>query len=124
MGIEFRVDLSDVEDGFRKLERNLRKNITEGLTIATDKAISEAKSKHRFVTRSGTLLNSLLNQTRGYTAKAVISDAIAPYGKYIHEGHRSWAPDPFLEDAFKKHEVDIVREVEDQIDSVIKKAGF
>jgi len=85
--------------------------------IAADIA-TDAKNHHRFITRTGALEESVTAEYTGNTVRAYLDESIAPYGKYVHDGQRSWAPDPFLENAFTKH----VRDIDGAIGEAVAKA--
>ena len=85
--------------GFRKLKETVEK-------VSKD-IILEAKAQHRFTARSGNLERSIKNQIKAEPNKILsifhLDHRIANYGKFIHEGFKSWKPDKFLEDSFNKH---------------------
>jgi len=64
---------------------------------------TQARQKHEFTSQTGALVRSIDARVRdkGLTGEVMLRNEIAEYGKYIHEGFQSWAPDPFLDDAFK-----------------------
>lgn len=67
----------------------------------------DARSKpfHRFDSRTGSLVRSVAARVydQGLTGSVELRNEIAEYGKYIHEGFKSWAPDPFIDVAMKKN---------------------
>ena len=78
--------------GFEKLV-NVLENISLDIVL-------EAKASHRFTSRSNNLERSIRNRIEQKHNKIIsfftLDNRIANYGKYIHEGFRSWKPDPFL----------------------------
>ena len=85
--------------GFRKLKDTIEK-------VSMD-IVLEAKAHHRFESRSNNLEKSIKNKIKTGANKISSSfyfdNRIANYGKFIHEGFKSWKPDKFLEDSFNKH---------------------
>lgn len=72
-----------------------------------------AKKNHRYNHRTGNLKRS----TRFWVNKSIsrvrlyISEQQAHYGKYVHEGHGTWKPDRFIDNAIKRNKDYIDREV-------------
>lgn len=70
-----------------------------------------AQDHHRYVHRTGNLKFA----TRYWVDRAkarvrvYISETQAHYGKYVHDGHRSWSPDRFINNALWKN-IDYVDE--------------
>ena len=61
--------------------------------------LNEAKTNHRYISRTGTLRNATSADYLDNKLKLYINEAKAKYGKYVHEGQRSWAQDPFIDNA-------------------------
>jgi len=68
--------------------------------------IRSARSKHRYNVQTGNLEKATelqdTNQTGRLQIVLWVNDAIARYGKYIHNGFKSWAPDRFLDGAVER----------------------
>jgi hypothetical protein len=76
-------------------EASLMEVMRSGLT----KMESYAKRHHRFKSRTGALISSISSEIYGLSGRLYIDDFIAPYGVFVHEGQRSWAPDQFIYEA-------------------------
>lgn len=72
-----------------------------------------AKILHRFRNRTGNLVSAIESEVYGLSGRVYIDDMLAPYGKFVHNGQRTWAPDPFIYDA--------VAELEDELTTSLKK---
>lgn len=71
-----------------------------------------AKILHRFRSRTGNLVSAIESEMYGLSGRVYIDDMLAPYGKFVHNGQRTWAPDPFIYDA--------VAELEDELSIALK----
>lgn len=115
---------SGVSDLFNRLPRAFKDDsfaiISEGMTNAA----LEAKASHRFVSRSGNLERSIIpevKQTRNnIIGRVYLKDSIANYGKYIHNGFRSWKPDPFLEKAFETESEKIISKLTSNLEKLLQ----
>jgi len=65
-------------------------------------AAADARMVHRFQTRTGATEQSVERSLIPNGARVIINPNISPYGKFLHRGFRSWAPDPFLQDAVER----------------------
>lgn len=81
--------------GFKKLQ-----NIIEKISL---EIVLEAKANHRFISRSNNLersiINTLIIKKNKIISNFKLDNRIANYGKYIHNGFKSWKSDLFLENA-------------------------
>lgn len=85
--------------------------------------VLEAKAIHRFTPRSNDLERSVRNRINyGGTSKSkkivstfLLDNRIANYGKFIHNGFKSWKPDPFLEKAVDNGVKNLKRLLEESI---------
>lgn len=87
---------------------------------------SEAQHSHRFITRTGLLKNSIEKDVdqSGLIGVVQLNSAVASYGKYVHEGHHSWAPDQFLYIAFEKKRQGIVNAINETLNAIFQKVGL
>jgi hypothetical protein len=87
---------------------NLDEKVTSALRKELKQQLSElnvyARKNHRFRAHTGMLEKSITTEMdgNGLVGEVGLDDSIAYYGKYVHEGHHSWAPDRFLNDALDK----------------------
>ena len=91
-----------LEKAARDMPRALQRYVGAAMRSAVSVVEVSAKQNHRFKTRSGDLLRSVQSgvEDMGLSGFVELNDAIAEHGKYIHDGFKSWAPDPFVEQAF------------------------
>ncbi len=80
----------------------------------------DARSTHRYTRRSGNLERSVKVSTDKDGGSVYIDDGQAPYGKYVHNGQRSWAADTFIYDAVEKNEDELDRKIDAAIDQALK----
>jgi hypothetical protein len=101
--------------GFKKLKDTIEK-------VSLD-IVLEAKAQHRFTARTGNLERSIKNRVTAEANKILsifeLDNKIANYGKFIHNGFRSWKPDPFLEDSFNKHIKRLKKLLKDKMKAMI-----
>jgi len=85
--------------------------------------ISQARQQHRFTTRTGNLVKSTKYKMsrRDSAVNFYIDNAKAVYGKFIHEGFKSWRPDRYLQKAVTKNMPKMYRDIKLAIDKVIRK---
>lgn len=69
-----------------------------------DRMQAYARNNHRFKKRTGNLMASIGSRMRFLTGEVYINEFWAPYGEFVHRGHGSWAPDPFIYNAFDQLE--------------------
>jgi len=126
--IKVKIDTSEVTKALDVFQKNIQPEVTKELNSVSDKIINEARTNHRFNSRTGNLVQSTLKELGidKNSIKAIykIDDARAPYGKYVHDGQRSWSEDKFLENAVERNEKNIEKAIDKGLDTAIKKAGF
>lgn len=77
-----------------------------------------AKSNHRFTSRTGNLISAIRSDIYNLSGRLYIDDFLCSYGKYVHNGQRSWAPDQFIYDAYNTLSDDIASEMKDQLEMI------
>jgi len=115
--IDLKIDLEKYEDLDPK---DIEEGLAEALKTASTLISNEAKSNHRYRSRSGNLKRATKTKSTKESIQAYIDEAMARYGKYIHNGSRSWAPDEFVEDAIKNNLDKIDRLIADSIDKKLE----
>lgn len=70
--------------------------------------VLEARGSHRFVTRTGFAERSIKSDIKKIgnkiNARVYLDDTVSNYSKFLHNGFKSWKKDPFLKEAFDKHD--------------------
>jgi len=122
--IEFEYDYEDATRALTEFSKDIKDEVEAVLEETFKKVVKEAQSVHRFRNRSGRLVSAVQAEIKGYTARAFIDDGLAPYGGFIHDGFKTWAPDPFLADAFQRNASSIDRAFETSISRVIQRLGL
>jgi HK97 gp10 family phage protein len=122
--ISAQVDASEVVDGLHQASRGLAESVERDLKGVAQKIQAEARAKHRYRNRTGSLRNATEALVHQYTLSAQIDDASAPHGKYIHDGTRRWSPDQFLQNAFDNNTDEIDEVVANAVEKDFEKAGF
>jgi hypothetical protein len=115
------IDTTQVARSFNDLTNNLDDTITAALNVTQVKILSDARTYHRFANRTGYLENSLTSSVQKDLAEYRIG---ADYGTYIHNGFKSWAPDPFLESSVTRNQQYITDTISKSIDGLIIKEGL
>lgn len=77
-----------------------------------------AETHHRFNSRTGTLVNSIRTDIYELSGRLYIDDMLCHYGKYVHNGQRSWAPDQFIYDAFTALSGELRSDLRDTVEQV------
>jgi len=88
------------------------------------RATATARMRHRYHRRSGLLSSSTKFIADEHEATVYIEDAAAPYGKYVHDGFRSWAPDQFIPEAIEASEEENLADIEKNLAADMRRAGF
>jgi hypothetical protein len=84
--------LLDFNDLTKKVERELGRELKK----INKSAEKQAMTQHRYQRRTGKLQYATRGVVKDFVSTLMIDGRIAPYGRYVHEGQRSWAPDRFL----------------------------
>ena len=102
----------------KTLNEKIENGIANAIDILAPKLINYAKDNHRYENRTGNLSESIdINKLRN----GLELYASATYGKFIHNGFKSWYPDPWLEDTIKKNEKLIIDTFNNEINKSLNK---
>jgi len=137
--LELQITSNNLAKALKELPQQLERELRLASKRVAVKVEKEAKSKHRFTTRTGRLVKSI----KGYGSASVSDSSITKkkldtevrivlhneghplgtdYGKYVHEGHGSWSPDRFVFDAIERNKKRIINAWDEAIEKVAK--GF
>lgn len=122
--IEFDFNYEEAVSALDDFSDEIEDEIEGALDKSIKKVADQARAVHRFRSRTGRLKSAVQTEVQGYSARAFIDDGLAPHGKHIHDGFKSWAPDPFLEDALRRNELSIGTEIESAVSRAITKSGL
>jgi hypothetical protein len=106
---------------------NLGRSITTAASKQIKQEMSEivrtAKKDHRYTHRTRNLEKSTLTNDAmpPLTAEGHLDDGIAFYGKFIHQGFRTWSPDQFLYNALDQRKEQVQHNIEMAIEEAIRK---
>lgn len=142
--LEIKITSNTLDQALKKLPFELERELQRASKREAVKVEEVAKSKHRFTTRTGKLVKSIkgyggaeVTQSKGFLGfgkksrldtevRVVLHDEGHPlgteYGKYVHNGQRSWMPDRFVTDAIERRKNSIMSAWQNAIDKVAK--GF
>lgn len=122
--LTFDVKAEDAKNALRGFVGQLDTYVDVGMTQAATPILNEAKRVHKFQSRTGNLISSLRASVRNEVAEFKISDSQAKYGKYIHDGFKSWRSDPFLYGAVIRNEQLLADYIESSIGNLITAEGL
>lgn len=118
------IDATQVIANLKNVSKYITEEVNKALEVLLPKIQAYARKNHRFRTRTGKLESSIMQDVRNIIGDIYINEAIAPYGKYVHEGHGKWAPDKFIYDAVNVFSIEIKRELEQAVNRATLRAGF
>lgn len=83
-----------------KIINKMNTGISDAIRELTPKLLAYAKSHHRYNDISGNLTNStsISQMKTGLTLYASME-----YGSYIHNGFKTWSPDPWLKETLENN---------------------
>lgn len=125
-------DLKPFEDMCGRLPDGLYKSALQNIRMHLDNVRTIARTTHRFMStpgrrptgryyrNSGHLEDSIRVKIESDGGRVYLEESIADYGKYVHDGQRSWAPDPFVYDAFESQKDEIISDLSYNIAQAIK----
>lgn len=89
MGIEIEFDISELTKAFKKVEKNLAKNVTQALELGGQLVANEAKQNHDYDDRTSVLTNSIMaDDVQGSFKGGDLSITVAagaPYGIFVEK---------------------------------------
>jgi hypothetical protein len=118
--------LQKLKNGFEFFPKVFRREMRKAFINTSADIIKRAKMVHRF----NSITNNLENATQSMVAKNglgvkfFIDDQKARYGKYIHEGFKSWGRDPYLRTQVENNIGKLTDAVEKAIDTASKESGL
>lgn len=121
MGFKMKLDK---EGALGKISNaaSFRSKIMGVLKRYVTKIVREAQTVHRFKSQTGFLERSVISELNSLSDRIVVSvlssPTIASYGQHIHNGFRSWRPDPFITKAFEK----FIPQIRSDINKIIEEA--
>jgi hypothetical protein len=123
--IAVQIDMTDLQKIFSKIPDAIVRSVAKEMKNQVTEVQREARKTHRFETHTGMLEKSVQTEIldNGLTGEIYLEDSIADYGVYVHEGHGSWKPDQFLDEALKKREPEIRDRMEHAIKEGLREAG-
>jgi len=123
--MEITSNAKRVSASFEKLVETLVDNIVkEGIHDTLPIIANGARRDHRHIRRTGKLERSIKSIKLSDGGEVYTDDVSCKYGKYVHMGQRSWAPDQFLFDSFTRNERILDQKIERSIEKSLRRAGF
>ena len=80
--------------------------------------------RHRYTRRTGLLSSATKYTADKDEATVYIDDAQADYGKFVHDGFRTWAPDTFIPNAIETATKENLTSLEKNLADDMRRAGF
>ena len=106
---------------FEKAMKAAASNVSKPLDVLQDIGLLvEGEAKRNAPVRTGTLRRSITNRVEGNAA--YVGSAVE-YARYVHEGTKYMAAQPFIQDAIDNSRSQIVRLVEEWGGKVLDKVG-
>lgn len=122
--IELEIDTTDFTQAFKKFDRLEPQLANKALEKGLELVEEEARSRHRYTRRSGTLARSVQSMASAGIGKVYLDRGMAAYGPSIHEGFGTWTADRFLYEAVDRKDDEVYRLIERAINEAITKAGL
>ena len=124
MGLVIKIDSSKLLKALEIAPREVEKELRVEMKHQMAQVQALARRNHRYKTDTGFLERSVKSKVDKLSGTTFLDDGIADYGKYIHEGFKSWRPDQFLYRAFSRLTSKIVKGMQDAVNRAIRKAGL
>ena len=126
MKIKFEIDGAKVLAALERAPNAFKKQTRLAFKKQMTKIQRDAKLNHRFQTHSAKLEKSIRTEVDpdGAWGRVYLEEGIAPYGKWVHDGHGSWKPDKFINQAFRKNKANLILALQRATEVGIKKAGL
>lgn len=118
------VDTSSVTTALAALRKRLPASVSSKFEQLAKTVEEQARTVHRYKRRTGKLQEATVAEEHRLEILGYLDESKAHYGKYVHDGQRSWQPDPFLTNAFNGFEGKMRREAQAAIDLEISRAGL
>jgi len=115
------IDTSHIKKTFGDLPKEIEIEILIEMKEQLTQIQRLARINHRHITRTTMLNQSIQTEIHGQTGEVGFDPSIADYGKYVHEGHGTWAPDRFIDQAVEQREPEIISGFERAINKGISK---
>ena len=124
MSFKMEFNVGDFEQSFKSYPKNLVKHLTRASKTSAFKVEDQARQNHRFTTRTGRLVKSIIGLGTAFEVKLTLENEGAnfgtEYGKYVHGGHGSWGADRFIFKAMESNEKHILDRWQKAIDRANK----
>jgi hypothetical protein len=128
MEVKAVIDISDLVKKFNAIPASVTLNLRRELKHAATqvqrlarKRLPEGAHRYGFYKHARPTYR-LRDSTETYlapgnelTSGVFLNDQMAPYGKYIHEGFKSWKPDRFLNLSLQMQETEIIQGLQEAI---------
>jgi hypothetical protein len=122
--VKVTCDPSPVENALNNTVRDLPGTFTTIHSQMGTRAVAAARMRHRFSSRSGALSSAVQSSADKDAATVEINAVSAPYGTYVHNGQRSWKPDPFVLNAIVATTNDNLHDLEKEFANSLRRNGL
>jgi len=115
------TDIAVFADELRRLPDIIRERLNLAFKEISEVIVQRASTVHRFQSRTGKLVSSIKSDYTDTGVRAYLDTGVAKYATYVHEGQRSWAPDPFLTNSFNAMVPRIDDEINRALDEILER---
>lgn len=122
--VEVKVDAKGTIRAIGELIKQLPNSSAVGVNDLAKYAAGIARVRHRYNNRTGNLSHSVRIRRKKYESSIYIDEARAPYGVYVHNGTRRWAPDRYIPEAIEIAMNDAQIFMAKALNKVIRKLGL
>ena len=118
------VDTRQLLAALKKAGKETAKELRKAMGEQMEGVKQEASRTHRFRVRSNNLVRSITPRVsrNGLQVLVELNEGVAKYGRFIHDGFKSWAPDQFLYKALRTQKRKIVQGISNGIARALRKA--
>lgn len=122
MKLEISANLKSLEKALNAFPKETFKAVNLELKKGARDVQVDARANHRFTTRTGALERSVETRLSPslLRARVGINKRFAKYGKYIHDGFKSWKPDRFITKAGEAKKEDLKKDIQRAVARVMR----
>lgn len=124
MPLEVRIFDEAVLEAIRTLPPFIMYDVNVALNRVLPVMAQTAKQEHRYKRRTGRLTSAITSEVRELTGELFIDNNVAQYGIFVHDGQRSWKPDPFIYNSADKNQALLDKELALAIDKTLSTRGM
>jgi hypothetical protein len=127
MKLNISIDSRAVQEAFARAPDMFLSEMERGAKEGLTEIQRDAVRNHRFKRKSGNLEKSVIIDFKSFKQPGTgirLETGMASYGPYIHQGFKSWLPDPFLYEAAIRGTDQLIQKIVAGIGKAISKIGL